>query len=463
MGKNLDEARQKFNEMEVPEALDTRVRQTIRKCQEDQRMSKRQYLKVGVLVATLGVGSFGGSLYASESFAKEMYDLPIIGAVAKVLTFNKYVEETDAYTLDIEVPNVSDTQNTKYAQQVNKAINEKVAMLLEEAKKRGEEAKDAFIATGGNAEAFHGVGVYMNYDVKYNVEDVLSFAIYKTETMASAYDTAYFYNLNLKENKELSLEDFFGKDYKVLIDSQIKKQMKERVEKQGAVYFDGFEGIKADQNFYINERGNCVIVFDEYEIAPGSMGMQAFEVIAPDGFIKLPAQANYEVQPQLSESKGRVTYPQVVGYKDQTIEVQINQGLKDVLKKYETDAYTNLNVDYKVTRIDDKVLSVLYTGCVDIEGLGTKMIKESINFNMETGDVIALEKKLGGDDATGKALRQMLEQKIKEKGMTETMFEGVRSYFKDSRVIFYYVVPDDSSQQFVEIEVPLAELTQIMQ
>ena len=35
-----------------------------------------------------------------------------------------------------------------------------------------------------------------------------------------------------------------------------------------------------DQNFYFNEDGNIVLVFDEYAVAPGSMGMPEFTIPA---------------------------------------------------------------------------------------------------------------------------------------------------------------------------------------
>ncbi len=39
-----------------------------------------------------------------------------------------------------------------------------------------------------------------------------------------------------------------------------------------------WQGIKEDQNFYFDAGGNLVIVFDEYEVAPGYMGAQEFTV-----------------------------------------------------------------------------------------------------------------------------------------------------------------------------------------
>ena len=40
----------------------------------------------------------------------------------------------------------------------------------------------------------------------------------------------------------------------------------------------GFEQIKEDQNFQLNEQGQLVICFDEYEVAPGYMGLVEFAV-----------------------------------------------------------------------------------------------------------------------------------------------------------------------------------------
>lgn len=34
-----------------------------------------------------------------------------------------------------------------------------------------------------------------------------------------------------------------------------------------------------DNKFYINEAGNLVIVFEKYEVAPGFMGQQEFEIV----------------------------------------------------------------------------------------------------------------------------------------------------------------------------------------
>ncbi|HIR98371.1 MAG TPA: DUF3298 domain-containing protein, partial [Candidatus Merdisoma faecalis] len=53
-----------------------------------------------------------------------------------------------------------------------------------------------------------------------------------------------------------------------------------------------FQSITEDTTFYVNDSGKLVIVFDEYEVAPGSMGVVEFEIptdviqdIVQDGFV----------------------------------------------------------------------------------------------------------------------------------------------------------------------------------
>ena len=81
----------------------------------------------------------------------------------------------------------------------------------------------------------------------------------------------------MKKGTLATLADVLGENYKQIADDAIRSQMEER-KADGAVYFDDFEGINEDTPFYINESGNPEIVFEAYEIAPGSEGQQEFEI-----------------------------------------------------------------------------------------------------------------------------------------------------------------------------------------
>ena len=58
------------------------------------------------------------------------------------------------------------------------------------------------------------------------------------------------------------------------------------------------------------------------------------------------------------------------------------------------------------------------------------------------------------DSESQKEFNKILQKKLKEQGIEQKDMEGLRLYFKDSRAVFYYVIPDDSVQKIVEIEIP---------
>ncbi len=84
--------------------------------------------------------------------------------------------------------------------------------------------------------------------------------------------------------KAMELSDLFkeGSDYIGVISAEIKDQMIFKNEHEAGGFFvegnDAFKKIKKDVNFYIDTFDRLVIVFDEYEVAPGSMGSPEFYI-----------------------------------------------------------------------------------------------------------------------------------------------------------------------------------------
>ena len=62
------------------------------------------------------------------------------------------------------------------------------------------------------------------------------------------------------------------------IRAQIKAQEADSEVKFFTKAEGGFETVTADTPFYINEKGNPVVVFEKYEIAPGALGRPEFEI-----------------------------------------------------------------------------------------------------------------------------------------------------------------------------------------
>ncbi|MDO4552245.1 MAG: DUF3298 and DUF4163 domain-containing protein [Bacillota bacterium] len=256
--------------------------------EESIRETRKRYKKVwgGVAAAlALAVLGLGAGVNASPAFAASVDGIPVIGDLARVLTIKSVHEETDAYVADLEIPGIEGLENEELQEEINRLVSEQVDAAVEESKVMMEEYKEAYLATGGTEEDYIPREIFVDYEVKCISKDVLSFAVYQTESIASAYTELFYYNYDLNTSQALSLEDLLGPDYMEIANPQIAEEIALRSQIEGNMYFDGSEGvegfstIRSDQPFYVNEAGNAVIVFEKYEIAPGYMGIQEFEII----------------------------------------------------------------------------------------------------------------------------------------------------------------------------------------
>lgn len=387
-----------YDSIMIPSELEEIVRKTIES--KDQELIDKQYKEtrspiseimkyIGAAAAVITVSIIIG-LNSSESFAKEMGEVPVLGAVAKVFTVRQYTVKKEEITIDTDVPDVelsgeeqipdektpvisvsgnetpedsgktdedvidntvSDNQapdgtvsgngieddthvtisgndiisvsgdekkiidsldvpaapvtvssNDVYTQAVavndftldiNKKIDNYIQKYISGETERFEEYKTAFFETGGTEEewADRTFDITVDYEVKYQRGAVVSFVITASENWCAAYGERTFYNLDLLNGKNIELCDLLGSNYVEVANVQIIRQMKERAEEnpdyvywgvtdEGAVQgFVGFTTVNEETEFYINSLGNPVIVFDKYEVGPGSMGEQEFEII----------------------------------------------------------------------------------------------------------------------------------------------------------------------------------------
>ena len=123
------------------------------------------------------------------------------------------------------------------------------------------------------------IKVNVDYEVKCETEDTLSLVLTGYEDWNASTAVTEYYNINLKDNSEITLEDLLGPDYINIANESIKAQI---ASDSSGLYFDeemgGFTTITPETNFYINEAGNPIIVFQKYEIAAGAAGMPEFEI-----------------------------------------------------------------------------------------------------------------------------------------------------------------------------------------
>ena len=122
--------------------------------------------------------------------------------------------------------------------------------------------------------------VYINDEVTYDRNNIMSIAITKYQFTGGAHGMTYLdtYNYNLLNGDRLTLENMFkpGVDYKEIVNKFITEEINDNSEE----YFKGderFKGIGENQPFYIDEDG-IVVYFGLYEIAPYYVGMPKFKL-----------------------------------------------------------------------------------------------------------------------------------------------------------------------------------------
>lgn len=289
--KKIEETKKIYEATEIPSTLDERIQNVF---QNEKKKEKRQRKVTRPIKWSLSLAGsfcliFALLLNISPTFAESISEVPVLKEIAKVITIKKQEERNESELINVEQPAIQNTENKEMEEKVNKIIQEKVNILLEESKRHAKEIKDTIDAVGDPEAIFQPMEIRINYEVKYNKGDYLSFILIRSEASSSFYEEHFAYNINLKTGKDITLQDLLGKNSTEIANTQIKRQIEKRLQEDETSYFieeddelmehgGSFKTIDEHTQFYINEKGNPVIFFDKYEIAPGYTGIPEFEI-----------------------------------------------------------------------------------------------------------------------------------------------------------------------------------------
>ena len=304
-----------FEQIEIPEELKETVERAVHSV--DKKKSAARYRQRRLVHAARNIGVAAAAVLlcmtvgvnTNEVLAKELGQLPVIGSLVRVLTITSYHEEDGDNDITVNVPEIeveeTGTAGTGEVPQteeasgmsdadIEEAVNAQIQKIVDDhvaqAKEKFAEYKDAFFATGGTEEEWGGrtMDINVDYEVKYQEGSVVSLVLSTFEGWVAAQELRYYYNIDVAQNRELTLKDLLGEDYVNIANESIRRQMNERVAAdENLVYWgvtetessiDGFVTVDENTDFYINEKGNPVVCFAEYEVGPGFMGIQEFEI-----------------------------------------------------------------------------------------------------------------------------------------------------------------------------------------
>lgn len=296
--RDLKDAKKIYDNIVVPEELESRLQETLKNAPAPKkpnhlvRFSRWAGVAAAALLLTFTVG-----LNTSQSFAAEAGKLPFIGTIAKVLTIRTYETTEDTTTTKIDVPEIQVEADNKEVINAITDVNAEIQSIVDEftARKHEEIAdyKEAFFETGGTEEEWEerNIDVNVNYEVKSQSETKLSMMIDAYISYVSFQEERHFYNIDLVTGKNLTLKDLLGEDAYEYASEEVRSQIEEKVEAdpENLIYWGfnsdkdtaiDFPGVTETTPFYINEAGNVVISYDKYEVGPGYMGIQEFEIPA---------------------------------------------------------------------------------------------------------------------------------------------------------------------------------------
>ena len=110
MHPELERARARYRAQETPEELSLAVRAAIR---EGERLRKRRRVLRRSLTTTLGgCACFVLLVIGSPTFAHAVYDVPLLGSLARIFTVTEFTVNDDEHVIDVRLPALENTGYT---------------------------------------------------------------------------------------------------------------------------------------------------------------------------------------------------------------------------------------------------------------------------------------------------------------------------------------------------------------
>lgn len=418
-------------------------------------------LSLAGAIAFSGVG-----VYATKPIKATSPTKIQLSQVEKV-TVEKKLLKTDE-NIKITVPVFKGLKDVNFQNKLNKKIEDQALRDMAEFKLGEKEAKSIDSAAEDSE-------LIIDFSLK-SMGKTLSLVSEKYSIIygqANGEIRRDYYNIDLEENKELSLEDLFKKDsqYKEIINGEIKTL----INKNSDSYFPmekteespeimGFTGINKDTSFYINNVGDLVICFDLYEIAPRSTGYPEFVIPAyklKEALIKDQlVRTVFTSKQMIVESKEDVSLmiPEIKGLENKELENKLNQDIKSYVEKAyksfekevkeipapkDSDMKSEFKVGYRVFSENDKSLSFKLDSYKYLRAAANgENTEKYYNIDLEEGKLMELKDLFKANSNYKEPINKFIKSEIEKN--KEAYYDGEEAFktIKDSQN--FYLDPDNN-------------------
>lgn len=278
---------------QIPEDVSARFDDALSEAVEQEKIHKwkRKWWQkpavASLITACLLVFVLLPNMNANISYA--MQELPVIGGLIRVVTVYKQETSSEHHFQEVTKPQLEvSEESSQELKDASKLVNANVDAWINQAMAEFQKEVDAY------PEAYS--GMMTDYEVVTNTDQWFTLRLMVYYSAASSNTEYHYYHIDKQTGEMVTLSDLFVSDYDYVekFSKEVKKQMHDRMKKDENITYmiageddfgGGFSAIDPEQNFYWDEEGNLVLVFDKYAVAPGYMGCPEF-TIARDLFEK---------------------------------------------------------------------------------------------------------------------------------------------------------------------------------
>lgn len=277
--------KKEYEEIKVPENMKERMEASI----ERAKMEKRKVKKIKLWKTCASAAAVLAIVLVlpntSQTAAAAMQQIPLLGNLFKITTVREYQVDEERNMANVKVPQVEVQDTTDGNTDADRAAQAKESADAINFDIEAETNKliDEFKESMKNEEGYQ--DIYIDSKVLTDNDRLFSLELILYQGAGSGYEQHKHYTVDKRTGKELTLKDLCGDDYVNTISEEVKEQMRAQMAADETVkyWLDdpdvpewNFDKIAEDQDFYVNAEGHVVICFNEYDVAPGSMGCVEF-------------------------------------------------------------------------------------------------------------------------------------------------------------------------------------------
>ena len=275
MNENFDELLRKQAEKEgttVPRDFSDRVDEALSRL--PAKASPHRGWRPALVAAAAVLAVTVALPNVNAAMAEAMGSLPVLGPLFQAVTFRTSEAQEGRNHVSIEGPQVMDAGEGEGAEEINRQVEAYTDQLIAE------------YETELHADGYYNLDV--TWEVVTDTDNWFTLQLNTDRVMASGIHAERYYHICKATGEQMTLSDLFPEDfdYVTVISEEIQAQMRAQMAADDRAYYwlEGetqlgayyFDAIDPEQNFYFDGDGKLTIVFEEYEVGPGTMGTPRF-------------------------------------------------------------------------------------------------------------------------------------------------------------------------------------------